>query len=212
MLPALKNIAEKLGTAQLIAISKGRSASKIEEALNFGLRRFGENRVQEASIKFAALRNKYSDIELHLIGPLQRNKVKQALSLFDVIQTIDRPQLAEVIARHLPSCGRKLRFFVQVNIGQEAQKSGVLPQDLPGLLAHCQSLNLPICGLMCIPPEGQPATPYFQHLADLAKHRSLPELSMGMSADFEEALACGATYIRVGSALFGRRSIVLEEN
>ncbi len=194
------------GLGHLIAVSKTRPVEDIELAIESGQRLFGENRVQEAMAKFPALKSQYKDLQLHLIGPLQSNKVKEAVAHFDVIQTIDRPKIAKVIAREMKEQNRDLTLFVQVNVGEEPQKGGVLPQDLEGLLALCRDeYGLDISGLMCIPPVDAEPSPYFVLLRRLAQSHGIELLSMGMSADFESALQFGADYVRVGSAIFGRR-------
>lgn len=185
----------------LIAVSKGQGIEAIQAALDAGQRHFGENRVQEALQKWPLLKARYPDSTLHLIGPLQTNKVKDALGLFDVIHTIDRPKLVEALAREKSG----VKFLVQVNQGGEPQKSGIAPAGLPALLALCKKSNLPVSGLMTIPPQTGDAKIYFQKLAALAKRHNLPGLSMGMSGDWQEAVAAGATYIRVGGAIFGAR-------
>ena len=197
-----------LNTIQLIAVSKFQPVEKIEPAIKAGQHVFGENRVQEAHEKWITLKAKYPSIELHLIGPLQTNKIHQALDIFDVIETVDRPKLAEMLAKgkasrsHFPEC------FIQVNVGKEAQKTGILPQESDDFIRYCiNDLQLPITGLMCIPPANEPPAPYFALLATIAKRHHLPNLSMGMSSDFESAIACGATHIRVGEAIFGPRHI-----
>lgn len=190
---------------RLLAVSKFHPRDAVDEALAAGHRLFGENRLQEAESKFAShpLR---AEIELHLIGPLQTNKVKQALALFDVIETVDRPALVQAIAKALAASGRaQPRLFVQVNTGREAQKSGVWPEHLPDLLTCCREHGLTISGLMAIPPVHDNPEPHFRLLVALAQRHGLNELSMGMSSDFSTAIACGATYIRIGSALFGPR-------
>ena len=190
----------------LVAVSKTHPASAIEEALAAGQRVFGENRVQEAAGKFPALKALYPDLELHLIGPLQTNKVAEAVALFDVIQSLDRPKLAQVLAKEATKQGRCPRLFIQVNTGEEPQKAGVLPREAAALLALArEELKLPVVGLMCIPPADQPPAPHFAFLAELAKRFGLTQLSMGMSGDFETAIALGATHVRVGTALFGGR-------
>lgn len=192
--------------AALIAVSKTRSLDEIREALNAGQRLFGENRVQEAQTKFPALRAAYPDLELHLIGPLQTNKAQAAVELFDVIQTLDRPSLAEALAKAIRKTKRTPRLYIEVNIGAEAQKSGILPDQLENFLAHCRdACGLSVSGLMCIPPHGEDPRPYFNAMRELAKKEKLPHLSMGMSEDFEMAVECGATEIRVGTAIFGKR-------
>lgn len=189
---------------RLIAVSKGHSQAEVEAMITAGQSCFGENRVQEAEAKFAALQQR-NELELHLIGPLQSNKAKQAVLLFDVIHTVDRPSLIEALAKAMQATGRKPRLFVEVNIGREPQKAGVLPEALEPLLRLAGERGLHIEGLMAIPPADQPPEPCFRELAAHARQHGLRELSMGMSADFESAIACGATYIRVGTALFGSR-------
>jgi pyridoxal phosphate enzyme (YggS family) len=186
----------------LLAASKGQSAEVIAMAIDLGITDFGENRVAEAYDKWGPIKQRHPHIRLHLIGPLQSNKVKEALELFDVIQTVDRPKLAEAIAKAAPT---KKTFFIQVNTGKEPQKSGVLPQDADALIELCQTLGLAIAGLMCIPPADQPPAPHFAYLRSLAQSHGLDELSMGMSDDFETAIRLGSTCIRLGRALFGQR-------
>ena len=189
----------------LVAVSKVQAEDRIEAALAAGLRVFGENRVQEAESRWAARRAIYPDLTLHLIGPLQRNKAEDAVALFDVIETVDRPKLVETLAK-LAQVGRPLpKLLVQVNTGEEKQKAGVVPQDLPALLDLCAAHQLPIEGLMCIPPEDEEPALHFALLAKLAQRHGLSVLSMGMSGDFETAIRLGATHVRVGSALFGER-------
>jgi pyridoxal phosphate enzyme (YggS family) len=191
----------------LVAVSKGHGAVSVREALNAGQRVFGENRVQEAAAKFTALRAAYPDLKLHLIGPLQSNKVEEAVKLFDVIETIDHPKLAESLARAIQKTGRNLQLFIEINIGSEPQKAGIAPEKLGEFLAFCRdTCGLTITGLMCIPPQADDPQPHFAHLKKLANQFQLPHISMGMSADFETAIRCGATEIRVGSAIFGLRS------
>lgn len=194
------------GTAQLVAVSKTRPAVVIEEALKAGHRIFGENRVQEAEAKWPALKARYADIELHLIGALQTNKTRAALDLFDVIETLDRPKLARAIKKEIDRGAPTSQLFVQVNTGEEAQKGGVPPGELPALLELCRhDLGLRISGLMCIPPLGEEAALHFALLAKLARRHDLPNLSMGMSGDYELACDMGATHVRVGTAIFGPR-------
>jgi pyridoxal phosphate enzyme (YggS family) len=190
----------------LVAVSKTVPEAGIREALVAGQRRFGENRVQEALAKFPALKRDYPDLELHLIGPLQTNKVKEAVALFDVIQTLDRPRLAEALAAERDKSGKCPTLFVQVNTGEEAQKAGVPPKEAAGLIAQARALNLPLTGLMCIPPVDDDAAPHFALLAKLARDNGLDQLSMGMSGDFELAVRFGATHVRVGTAIFGVRA------
>ena len=189
----------------LIGASKTQPTAALEEAIALGLRDFGENRVQEAEGKWPALKAAYPDIRLHLIGPLQSNKAKEAVALFDVIQTIDRPKIADAVAQEIAKQGRQLTLLIQINIGEEPQKAGVLPTELPALLAHCRALSLPITGLMCVPPADKNPAPYFALLHQMAAKEGLSELSMGMSHDFETAIRLGATMVRIGTALFGER-------
>lgn len=190
----------------LVAVGKTHPASAMEEAILAGQRIFGENRVQEASAKWPELKTRYPELSLHLIGPLQTNKVKQALSLFDVIETVDRPKLAEHLAKEKKGVSPFPHCFVQVNIGEEPQKSGILPKDADAFIDYClEDLKLPITGVMGIPPVDVPPHPYFSLLAEIARKHRLPHTSMGMSGDFETAIACGATYVRVGTAIFGVR-------
>lgn len=192
---------------QLVCVSKGQDVEQIRPALEAGERTFGENRVQEASRKWPDLRRAYPDLQLHLIGPLQTNKVREALDLFDVIETVDRPRLAEALAAALQHGSRRPRFFVQVNTGLEPQKAGVAPGDADGFIEFCRAdCGLDIDGLMCIPPEDQQASPHFALLAEIARRNGLDALSMGMSADFELGIQLGATHVRVGSAIFGARA------
>ena len=192
-------------STRLVAVSKTVPAEGIREALAAGQRLFGENRVQEAQAKFPALKSEFPDLELHLIGPLQTNKVKDAMALFDVIQTLDRVKLADAFAAERERSGRCPRLFLQVNTGEEPQKAGVLPRDTAALIAHARKLELPLDGLMCIPPAEDDAAPHFAFLAKLARDHGLVKLSMGMSGDFELAVRFGATHVRVGTAIFGAR-------
>ncbi|HEX2760115.1 MAG TPA: YggS family pyridoxal phosphate-dependent enzyme, partial [Rhizomicrobium sp.] len=171
-----------------------------------GQRLFGENRVQEAQGKFPQLKAEFPDLVLHLIGPLQTNKVKDAASLFDAIQTLDRARLADALAAERDKSGKCPALFMQVNTGEEPQKAGVLPAETEALIAYARKLELPLVGLMCIPPVEDDVAPHFAFLAKLAKENGLSELSMGMSGDFEMAIRFGATHVRVGSAIFGARS------
>ena len=194
------------GSATLVAVSKTFDAPVIRPLLAAGHRVFGENRVQEAEGKWPGLKAEFSGIELHLIGPLQSNKARQAVALFDVIETIDRDKIAAEIAREMARQGRRLRLYIQVNVGLEGQKAGIEPAEAVAFVARCREVHgLTIEGLMCIPPfEGDPA-PHFAMLADLGRQAGLEKLSMGMSADYEMAIAHGATSVRVGSAIFGAR-------
>ena len=193
------------GSAQLIAVSKVQPLERVVAVLEEGHRVFGENKVQEAAGKWPDLKETFDGVELHLIGPLQTNKTRQAIGLFDVIHSVDRPKLARAIARIAEEEGHCPRLFIQVNTGEEDQKAGVLPRDLEELVALCRELNLPVEGLMCIPPSDEEPSLHFALLAKLAKKHGFDGLSMGMSGDFERAIAQGATYVRVGSAIFGER-------
>jgi pyridoxal phosphate enzyme (YggS family) len=189
----------------LIAVSKTHPAEVIEQALAAGQRHFGENRVQEAEAKWPALKAQYPDAVLHLIGGLQTNKVRDALALFDVIHTVDRPRLAEAIARIGAETGRRPTCFIQVNTGEEDQKGGVPPLETDGFVGQCRALGLDLRGLMCIPPVEDPPAPHFALLKKFARRNGLAGLSMGMSGDYECAAQIGATHVRVGSAIFGAR-------
>jgi PLP dependent protein len=193
--------------SQLIAVSKTYDASAILPVLQAGHRQFGENRVQEAQGKWPSLRQQFPDINLHLIGPLQSNKAKDAVALFDCIHTIDRPKIAEAIASEMVKQSRQLKLFVQVNTGEEPQKAGIIPRETTAFVTMCRDhLNITLAGLMCIPPVDEEPAVHFAFLAKLAREAQLPELSMGMSADYETAVEFGATYVRVGSAIFGSRA------
>lgn len=193
----------KPGDVALIAVSKAQPAEAIEAVIAQGQRDFGENRVQEAQAKWPALRQSRPDIRLHLIGQLQSNKAEEAVALFDVIHSLDRPSLVGALAKAMARAGRRPDCFVQVNIGDEPQKGGCPVAELPALLEQCAAGGLPVVGLMCIPPEGVEPAPYFALLAKLARRHGLAGLSMGMSADYESAVMIGATHVRVGTALFG---------
>lgn len=190
----------------LIAVSKVQPLERIESVLNQGHRVFGENKVQEAAGKWPAFRERFDGVKLHLIGPLQTNKARQAMELFDAIETVDRPKLARTLARLKDELGLCPQLYVQVNTGEEPQKAGVMPIDADGFIAECRDLGLPIVGLMCIPPVDEEPSLHFALLAKIAARNGLAELSMGMSSDFERAIAQGATSVRVGSAIFGERS------
>jgi pyridoxal phosphate enzyme (YggS family) len=190
----------------LVAVGKTHGADAIRAALAGGQRVFGENRVQEALGKFPALRGEFPDLALHLIGPLQTNKVKEAVAHFDVIETVDRPRLAEALAREMTRSGRRLPCFVEVNTGEEPQKSGVFPEAADAFIADCRDrLELPVAGLMCVPPHDDEPSPHFALLREIARRNGLASLSMGMSADYEIAIRFGATHVRVGTAIFGAR-------
>ena len=197
----------RFGDVTLVCVSKTFGVDDILPALEAGERIFGENRVQEARAKWPALKARFPDAELHLIGPLQSNKVREAVELFDVIETVDRPKIAEALAAEVKRSGRHPRLFIEINTGAEPQKAGVLPDAADAFIAHCVgTLGLDIAGLMCIPPENEQRSPHFALLADIAGRNGLRGLSMGMSADFELAIQLGATHVRVGSAIFGART------
>ena len=191
---------------RLMAVTKSQTDEKIRDALIAGQRLFGENKVQEAEEHWEALRAEYPDITLHLIGPLQTNKVKQAVKLFDAIQTVDREKLAKALSEEMKKQGRPLPCFIQVNTGEEPQKAGVKPQDFKPFVRYCRDeCGLHIVGLMCVPPSDQPAGLHFALLKKLAAQEGIEQLSMGMTGDFERAVPLGATIVRVGTALFGGR-------
>jgi len=192
----------------LIAVSKTHPAEAIRPLLEAGQRAFGENRVQEAAAKWLALREVYADVRLHLIGQLQSNKAEEAVALFDAIHAVDRPSLVDALGKAIVRTGRRPDCFVQVNIGAEDQKGGCPIAELPALLDRARSADLPVAGLMCLPPADVEAAPYFALLAKLARDAGLAGLSMGMSSDYETAVTLGATHVRVGSALFGTRAAV----
>ncbi len=193
------------GSVRLVAVSKVQPEERVRAVLEAGHRIFGENRVQEAEARWTPFREEYPDVELHLVGPLQSNKVRRAVEFFDAIHTIDRERLARRIADAAEAVGRCPALFIQVNTGREPQKAGVDPDELADLLAACRGFGLTIEGLMCIPPIDEDAAPHFRLLAELAGREGLSGLSMGMSDDFETAIAAGATHVRVGSAIFGAR-------
>ena len=189
----------------LVAVSKAQPDARVVAALAAGHRVFGENYVQEAKARWPALRARHPDVLLHMIGPIQTNKAKDVVALFDVIETVDRPKLARVLAGEMARQGRRPACFVQVNTGEEAQKAGVLPGDADAFVAECRGLGLPVVGLMAIPPEAEEPSLHFALLAEIARRNGLAQLSMGMSADYEIAVQFGATHVRVGSAIFGAR-------
>lgn len=193
------------GGVALVAVSKTVPVADIAPLIEAGQRVFGENRVQEARQKWPALKAAHPGIELHLIGPLQSNKAREAVELFDVIETVDRPKIAAALAEEMARAGRRPRLLVQVNTGDEDQKAGVPPHEADAFIAQCRALGLTIEGLMCIPPVDQQASPHFALLAKIAERNGLRTLSMGMSADYELAIQLGATHVRVGSAIFGAR-------
>jgi pyridoxal phosphate enzyme (YggS family) len=191
---------------RLVAVSKTHLAERIHAVVEAGQRIFGENRVQEAKAKWPPLKAEFPGIELHLIGPLQSNKAREAIELFDAIHSLDRPKLAEALRTEIDRVGRMPVMFIQVNTGEEPQKAGIAPPDAPAFIALCrEELKLRVEGLMCIPPANEAPAPHFALLAKLARAHGLPYLSMGMSADFETAIRFGATHVRVGSAIFGER-------
>jgi pyridoxal phosphate enzyme (YggS family) len=210
----ISRIKSEIGKSQLIAVTKMHSVAQIREAILAGQKLFGENRVQEAASKFPELKIEFPDIKLHLIGPLQTNKVKEALKLFDVIQTLDREKLAKEITKQLTTSDQRLttEFFIQVNIGNEPQKAGIAPAEAQKFFEFCtQDLKLNVNGLMCIPPINEPAFLYFGLLRNIAKqlhnHTTTQlKLSMGMSADYKEVVEMGADFVRIGSAIFGDRT------
>jgi len=189
----------------LIAISKTHGAEAIRPLIEAGQRHFGENKVQEAQAKWPMLRERTPDCTLHLVGQLQSNKAKEAVELFDVIHSLDRPSLLTALAKAMDATGKRVPCFLQVNIGAEEQKGGCPIADTPALLTEARRADVPVIGLMCVPPADVEAAPYFALLAKMARDNGLDELSMGMSGDFETAIMLGATYVRVGSALFGAR-------
>ena len=194
------------GQVKMIAVSKVQPNARVEKALTQGQRIFGENRVQEAAGKWPEFRAMFKGIDLHLIGPLQTNKARQAIELFDAIHSLDRPKLAKTLARLAQEIGRCPDLFVQINTGKEEQKAGIIPEAADEFIAECRSMDLPVQGVMCIPPVHETPALHFALLAKIAQRNGLSGLSMGMSADFEMAIGFGATHVRVGSAIFGARS------
>ncbi|WP_163848244.1 YggS family pyridoxal phosphate-dependent enzyme [Pseudooceanicola aestuarii] len=192
-------------TIRLIAVSKVQPDARVRAVLDAGQRSFGENRVQEAAGKWPAFRADFDGIDLHIIGPLQSNKVRQAMELAQAIHSVDRPKIAHAIARIADETGACPDLFIQVNTGEEPQKAGILPADLDGFVTECRGLSLPVRGLMCIPPVEEEPSLHFALLAKMAARNGLEGLSMGMSGDFEKAISFGATHVRVGSAIFGDR-------
>ena len=195
------------GAVALVAVSKTKPVDQIREVLHAGQWLFGENRVQETEAKWPELRAEFPDARVHLIGPLQTNKVKQAVALFDAIETVDRAKLAKALAQEMETSGRWLDCMIQINIGEEEQKAGIAPLEADDFIAFCRDeLKLPVKGLMCIPPADEEPAPYFALMAKIAARNDLVELSMGMSSDFNVAIQFGATMVRVGTAIFGARS------
>ncbi|MBK1634253.1 YggS family pyridoxal phosphate-dependent enzyme [Rhodovulum adriaticum] len=193
------------GSVTLIAVSKVQPLDRVEAVLEQGHRIFGENKVQEAQGKWPDFKARFDGVELHLIGPLQSNKTRVAVDLFDAIHSVDRPKLARRLADHAQELGASPDIFIQVNTGEEPQKAGILPADADDFIAECRAMDLPLRGLMCIPPVDETPSLHFALLAKIAERNGLSGLSMGMSADFEQAIALGATHVRVGSAIFGAR-------
>jgi pyridoxal phosphate enzyme (YggS family) len=203
---AAKEAGRAPGDIGLVAVSKTHDAVRVRTVLQAGHRQFGENRVQEAAGKWPQLSEEFPDVKLHLIGPLQTNKVRQAFELFDVIETVDRPKLARAIAKEADKAGRMPDCLIQVNTGAEAQKAGVMPDEADDLIESCRmKYGLPITGLMCIPPVDEEPSLHFALLRDMARRNGLAQLSMGMSSDYRVAIAFGATLVRVGTAIFGAR-------
>ncbi|MDO6728141.1 YggS family pyridoxal phosphate-dependent enzyme [Cognatishimia sp. 1_MG-2023] len=199
------NAGRDQGSTQLIAVSKVQPNERVQEVLEQGHTLFGENKVQEVAGKWPAFRETFPDTQVHLLGPLQTNKARQAMELFQAIHSLDRPKLANTIARLAQELGHCPDLFIQVNTGEEEQKAGVLPAEADSFIAECRALDLPIVGLMCIPPADEEASLHFSLLRKIAARNDVAGLSMGMSGDFEKAVALGATHVRVGSAIFGAR-------
>lgn len=200
-----KRVGRPIGETELIAVSKVQPNERVQAVLEQGHRLFGENKVQEAAGKWPAFREQYQGVKVHLLGPLQTNKARQAMQLFEAIHSLDRPKLANTLARLAQENGSCPDLFIQVNTGEEEQKSGVLPADADAFIQDCRDLDLPIVGLMCIPPADEEPSLHFALLRKIAERNGLSGLSMGMSGDFESAVALGATHVRIGSAIFGPR-------
>ena len=203
---AEKDAGREAGSTRLIAVSKVQPNDRVEAVLQEGHRLYGENRVREAASKWPDFRKQFAGVQVHLIGPLQTNKARQAMELFEAIHSVDRPKLAKTIARLAQEMGQCPEVFLQVNTGEEEQKAGVMPADADAFVAEARGLDLPVAGLMCIPPVDEEPSLHFALLAKIAERNGLTGLSMGMSGDFERAIALGATHIRVGSAIFGERA------
>ncbi len=203
---ATREARRRTGSVTLVAVTKTHTAERIRPAIEAGHRVFGENRVQEAAAKWPALRQEWDGLELHLVGALQTNKAVDAVALFDVIESVDRPRLITALVRAMDRTGRRPRCFIQINTGEEEQKAGCLPGDADGLIAGAREAGLDVAGLMCIPPFDEEPSPHFSLLADIARRNDLTQLSMGMSADYVTAIAHGATHVRVGTAIFGSRA------
>jgi pyridoxal phosphate enzyme (YggS family) len=206
---AAARVADRMpDSVNLVAVSKTHPADAVRQALAAGHRLFGENRVQEAQAKYPVLREEFPDLALHLIGPLQTNKVRDAVALFDVIESVDRPRLAEALAKEMEHTSRRLPCLIEVNTGEEAQKAGIMPAEADGFIIECRDrLDLPVAGLMCVPPLDEEPAPHFALLREIARRNEVAVLSMGMSADFEKAIRFGATHVRVGTAIFGARGV-----
>ena len=202
---AEKSACRSIGSTELIAVSKVQPNKRVLNVLKQGHKIFGENKVQEAHGKWPMFRENFSNVKVHLIGPLQSNKVKQAVALFDTIHTVDRLKLAQKLSNEIQAQGKAPEMFIQINTGEEKQKSGIVPSEADQFISDCISLDLPIKGLMVIPPINEEPTLHFGLLRKIAHRNGLTGLSMGMSSDFESAIAMGATHIRVGSAIFGER-------
>lgn len=202
---ATRRARRQTGSVTLVAVTKTHDAERIRPAIEAGHRVFGENRVQEAASKWPALRQEREGLELHLVGALQTNKAVDAVTLFDVIESVDRPRLITALVKAMARTGRRPRCFIQVNTGEEEQKAGCLPANADGLIAEARAAGLDVAGLMCIPPFDEEPSPHFSLIADIARRNGLIQLSMGMSADYATAIAHGATHVRVGTAIFGSR-------
>ncbi len=200
-----KRVGREVGATRLIAVSKVQPNERVEAVLNQGHRLFGENKVQEAAGKWPAFRERFEGVQVHLLGPLQTNKARQAMGLFEAIHSLDRPKLAKTLARLAQETGHCPDLFIQVNTGEEPQKAGVLPADADAFINEARALDLPVVGLMCIPPADEEPSLHFALLGKIAERNGVAGLSMGMSGDFERAVAMGATHVRVGSAIFGAR-------
>jgi pyridoxal phosphate enzyme (YggS family) len=200
-----KRVGREVGETRLIAVSKVQPNERVEAVLKAGHRLFGENKVQEAAGKWPAFREQFERVQVHLLGPLQTNKARQAMGLFEAIHSLDRPKLAKTLARLAQEMGQCPDLFIQVNTGEEPQKAGVLPADADVFIAEARALDLPVVGLMCIPPADEEPSLHFALLRKIAERNGVAGLSMGMSADFERAVAMGASHVRVGSAIFGAR-------
>jgi len=198
-------VGRAVGSTKLIAVSKVQPNERVEAVLREGHRLFGENKVQEAAGKWPGFREEFPDVQVHLLGPLQTNKARQAMGLFEAIHSLDRPKLANTLARLAQELGHCPDLFIQVNTGEEVQKAGILPADADAFIKECRALDLPIVGLMSIPPADEEASLHFALLRKIAERNGVEGLSMGMSGDFERAIAQGATHVRVGSAIFGAR-------